>query len=90
MARVLHSATAWELIGFDSRWPMDHDPYGDEPEPVLAHVRLAGGRAGYEAVLIRDGGDAVYLWRLDTDERGLRIVKRYVPAGALLEVVQDA
>lgn len=96
--KVLHSATAWELIGFDSRWPMNYDPYGDDPEPVTARVRMAGGRAGYDAVGIRDGGDAVYLWRLDAPcahrfgrplpERGLRVVKRYVPADALIEVME--
>lgn len=84
---VLHTATAWDLIGFDGNWPMDHDPYGDEPEPVSASVRLAGGRALYEAVMIRDGGNAVRLARLDVDSRGLRQVNRYVRWDDELEVV---
>lgn len=89
MTRVLHTAPAWDLIGFDGQWPMDYDPYADpaEPEPTGANVRLKGGRAGYEAVLIRDNGDAIRVARLDADEFGLKQINRYVSANQILEVI---
>jgi len=48
-------------------------------------VRIVGGRATYEAVMIRDGGDAVRLARLEVGPEGLRQLNRYVNPDTLLE-----
>lgn len=39
---------------------------------------LPGGRAGYDTVYMKDGGDALYLARLEADN-GLHVVKRWIP-----------
>lgn len=71
------TATAWELIGFD----------GADGESV----RVAGGRALYEAVVFNDAtpGEMVRLDRLEVSAGGLRVVNRYVDPDTLLEVVAD-
>lgn len=91
---VAHTATAWELIGFDGSlgsFLPDHPDVlaaiaaGTTPEGTPYSVRVQGGRTLYEAVG-NDGGDKVRLARLDTSD-GLRAVVRYVDHDTTLEVV---
>ena len=65
--------TAWECIGFD--------------QPGL-YLRVAGGRALYEAAIYYDDtpGEHVKLVRLDTQD-GVRQVQRYVDPDTILQVV---
>lgn len=73
-------ATAWGMVGFDGQ--IDGRP---------AQVRVAGGRALYEAVDFQDAtrGEQVRLARLHVGADGLRAITRYVDPDAVLEVVYD-
>ncbi len=78
--RVLHTTTAWDLIGFDSEW-----------EGETAGVRIKGGRTVYEAVMFNDGArsEKPRLARLDTSDGYLRQVNRWVDADTIVEVVSE-
>lgn len=69
------SLTAHDLIGYD----------GDQ------YIRIVGGRALYETVLVLDGYDgtgSVRLARLDVGPLGLRQVNRYVHPDTPVELVR--
>ena len=67
--------TAHDLIGYD----------GDD------HIRIVGGRALYESVMVPfdgyDGGN-VRLARIVADDRGLRQINRYVDPDTPVELVK--
>jgi hypothetical protein len=65
--------TAFDLIGYD----------GDQ------YIRIAGGRALYETVAVRDGyqDGPVMLQRLDVQPDGLRVVNRWVDPLTRVELV---
>jgi hypothetical protein len=75
---ILHTDTAWNLIGFDSEW-----------DGAPAEVRIQGGRTLYEAVMFIDNGlsEKPRLARLVTDG-GLRQINRYVDPDTVLEIVR--
>lgn len=80
---------AWDLVGFDGR---AGDVYGlDEVlgDGVYA-VRLVGGRALYDAVVVADGGDSPRLSRLEARDGYLHQVNRYVDPDAEVELVEVA
>lgn len=66
--------TAFDLIGYD----------GDQ------YIRVRGGRALYETVLVRDGyaWGNVRLCRIDVGPLGLRQVNRYVHPDTPVELVE--
>lgn len=77
--KVIHTDTAWNLIGFDSDW-----------DGKFASVRVKGGRTLYEAVMFIDNGrsDRPRLARLEADGGGIRQVNRYVDPDTVCEIVR--
>lgn len=41
--------------------------------------KLDGGRAVYDEVFLCDGGNALYLARVDMTDEGMKIVRRWIP-----------
>lgn len=78
---ILHTDTAWNLIGFDSEW-----------NGQTAEIRVKGGRTLYEAVLFIDNGrsERPRLARLEVSREGLRQINRYVDPDTVCEIVATA